>query len=302
MNLLTHKNSHMKKYHIYLYTPFHKNSKFIPHLLEHVLLQRPEEGISWFLEDNEIIWKSRAFFTEYIVTCDESELSSLIARLRTKPKRECISSEYPVIRDELNRKTYHAILYEKIWKKLISEKFNNNNIVKLNFKDIYWYHEEYYINWDIIVLERDMKAMDSKVDSELNYKDVIKISLQWIKERVYIWDISLLQFFHSLYLSEFYNSYLYYHYRVNLKKYSWDTTTFYFYDSFVCLSVPSELESILKDISPDFTLKWKAYMKKKLKKNVNDFFNSMNWAMMAKYWYTLSIKSKMELIDLVSGH
>ncbi|EKE29814.1 MAG: hypothetical protein ACD_2C00092G0007 [uncultured bacterium (gcode 4)] len=289
----------MKKYHIYVYTPFHKNSKFIPHLLEHVLLQWPRDDLSWFLKSNDIIWKSRAFFTEYIIRCEKEELSEIISKLRISPEKKLISAEYPVIKDELNRKTYHAILYEKIWKKLISEKFNNNNLGKLNFNDLYEYFEKYYINWNIIILEDDIKfkELEKGYDSEPKRTEVI--NLQWFRECVYIWEMSLEQFFHALYLSEFYNSYLNYHYRTNIKKYSWDTTTFYFYDEFVCLSVPSELENTINLITAEFKTNWKIYMKNKLKNDDNEFLTSMDGAMMVKYGHTLSMDAKMRMIELL---
>ena len=191
-------------------TPWINDNKYIPHILEHCILQ--SNNINDFINIQIPIYASTAtWYTEF--EFDKKHLNSLLQKLETPIKKESFSLEQKIIKKELKQASFGQKLYidtlRKIsWnKKLISNSIQN----WIKFEDILKYQKKYYKKENMILVNDKNELINIgwmeksiildpkiKLESEIKYKNT---KFQWENyDNIYTeyktpYDIIILDFF-----------------------------------------------------------------------------------------------------------
>jgi hypothetical protein len=170
---------------IYLYTPPHQLSTYIPHLIEHAVLWGIASGKEYF-KNLKYTAENYTYYTCFIIdVADEQELSEFWDRITQPLSKKVIKYEKEVLRQELHYPQYTQRLIDRIWKKLFWKNFQYSRVSKSTYSAINQYHSNYYQIDKMIVAERDLVSQEIKA-SIISYSAPFDIFLQWEKERVSI--------------------------------------------------------------------------------------------------------------------
>ena len=139
--------------HAYIKTPFYRNSKYIPHLLEHCVNSRGNLNSNDFFS---YVYQSDAdtfsWYTHFSFS-DKISIEVFISWLQKDLDAGLIEYEKQILKDELKDVNFAQELFEKIWKRLHWIDFNNNHISRVSTIEIVDYHKKYYKSAEIIICD-----------------------------------------------------------------------------------------------------------------------------------------------------
>lgn len=142
---------------ILLKTPFVNNNKYLPHLLEHCLLSPKnfqESHHYW-----EIDASVRTWYTEY--EYDEDFPEKFLEILCRVPSKEQFLLEEKIIKKELRWVSFWQKYFEKILQKIYNAKTKVNTAISLSYQDLLNYHKKYYVQENMILIDRDWELIRS---------------------------------------------------------------------------------------------------------------------------------------------
>jgi hypothetical protein len=285
-------------------TPWINDNKYIPHILEHCILQ--SNNINDFINIQIPIYASTAtWYTEF--EFDKKHLNSLLQKLETPIKKESFSLEQKIIKKELKQASFGQKLYidtlRKIsWnKKLISNSIQN----WIKFEDILKYQKKYYKKENMILVDDKNELINIgwmeksiildpkiKLESEIKYKNT---KFQWENyDNIYTeyktpYDIIILDFF-----CDFINDYTYY---IDTKrwKYWYDYSDISITDKYMILNFDKWY--LPKKINNEFF----EYYKKTYINDIKEWENRTYIPIIALFtWYYVSKKQHAKFIENIN--
>ena len=139
---------------LYIKTPFLKNNKFIPHLLEHCALQSrdPSEYLKYSISTNASTRTGFTYFEREDIPAQE-----FFDYLRMPLKEEIFNQELLAIGRELEKPSFWQRVYEKILNQISSKKIITNKIQKVSFTQLQDYHNKRYQEEYTLLIEKDWK-------------------------------------------------------------------------------------------------------------------------------------------------
>jgi len=283
-------------YNIYIKTPLVNNSIHIPHLVEHSLFWKVNDIKDFFsLEEKSMSTYPYYTLIKLFEDWDEN-LKRFLIKIKEKLSKENIIFEKKIIAEENTDISYYQLLIEKIWKKLYWEQFNYNKTNKVKYIDVINYHQNFYTDENIFIVEKNKNFKNIDLNSEENKKFKLKnsfeIKIRWEKENVFIFENNLLNWFLITLFDNLIDNYLTFNlYHKKWKYYYWESD-FWFFNDFVYISIWKEFK-YLKWIDKIFI---KNYIEYKLRKFKKDIFIDFDWVSLVKFGYTLSDNSKKEII------
>ena len=286
---------------LYIKTPRPNDNKYIPHLLEHCILQT--ENITDFINIQIPIYASTAtWYTEF--EFDKKYLSLLLEKLNKPISKKDFELHEKIIKKELKwvsfwQKVYIDTLRKVSWNKnLISNSVHN----WINFEDILKYQKKYYRFENMILVDDENELTkfwwmeetvkfdpEIKLESEIKY---IQTKFQWeyfdniFAEYKTPYDILLLDFF-----VDFINDFTYY-IDTNKWKYRQDYSDISITDKYMILNFDKWY--LPKKISNEFL----DYYKEAYIKDINEWKNRTHIPIIALFtWYYISKKQQAKFIE-----
>lgn len=261
---------------LYIKTPRPKYNKYIPHLLEHCVLQ--SNNIKNFFDTQLPIYASTAsWYTEF--EFDEEYLQPLQEKFKIKISQETFQLQSKIIKQELNWASFWQKVYIDTYKKISWNKNLISNKIEnwVTLKDIHEYQKKYYQPENIILADDNNEIIKFwwiekalKIDPIIELKSEIKYKqtkFQWdIYDNIYTkydtpYDVLLLDFFYDLI-----NDYNYY--KTEKKwKYRYDSSDISLTDEYIILNF--EQKYLPKKIEKNFFENYKVYYKRWIEKCKN---------------------------------
>gem|GEM_PF-3172593 len=222
--------------YIYIKTPLYKNSKFVPHLVEHLINLKTEISPSHyfsFLKDAEMT--VTATYT-LIDLPKEQDAMIYLEKLLEPLCTDLIPSETKAICEENTRNNYTQKLFEKIGKQLYEKDFRTNSCLpKASKKEILEYHQKYYTKDNIIVYDDEYRIIYSQYQFvDERQKGVLPRKRFQVKVRGYTNFVSSeprthwQQYYFFFFVQELLDAYFGYTYRFQKKRYYYDIEAFFF--------------------------------------------------------------------------
>ena len=173
---------------LFIRTPWPNNNKYVPHLLEHCILQT--NNINDFINIQIPIYASTAtWYTEF--EFDKKHLNTLLQKIKTPVNKESFNLEQRIIKKELNWASFWQKVYIDTLRKISWNKnLVSNSIEKwIKFEKILKYQKKYYIKENIILADDKNELINFwwmektiKFDPEIKQESIIKYKLtkfQW---------------------------------------------------------------------------------------------------------------------------
>ncbi|HMY80280.1 MAG TPA: hypothetical protein PK048_00360 [Candidatus Absconditabacterales bacterium] len=182
---------------IYVKTPRYYYSKFIPHIVEHCVLGKPQTRDDFFAIHAECECIVRSNYTVFQLPYFHDQ-SLILTQLQQPMASEYILSEMKILKDELRSTTFKQRLFERYGKKYIHQSFNNNRYEKVSLSDIISYKEQWY-KLDNMVITDDNDTIlfvgsnmgTHHIDLTIPYQPSIQIKTFVCEgSRYYVWEIS----------------------------------------------------------------------------------------------------------------
>lgn len=287
-------------YNIYIKTPLVNNSIHIPHLVEHSLfwkIKTPEDFFS--LEEKSM--STHSYYTLLKLFEDwDDKLEKFLKKIKCKLSKENILFEKKIIAEENTDISFYQLLIEKIWKKLYWDDFNYNKSNNVKYNDVIEYHQKHYIDENIFVVEKNKNFKDIILNKEsFKLKEKFELKIRWEKEIVFIFKNDLFNSFLITLFNNLFDNFLSFElYHKKWKYYYWECDSWFFND-FTYISIWKDDLKCLKKLDNEFI---KNYIEFKLKKFKKDMFIDFDWASLVKFWYTLSDKSKKNIISKLEDY
>jgi len=285
-------------------TPWPNNNKYIPHILEHCILQT--DSINDFINIQIPIYASTAtWYTEF--EFDKEYLNTLLKKLETPINKESFKLEEKIIKKELKwasfwQKVYIDTLRKISWnKKLVSN--STENWIKL--EDVLKYRKKYYKKENMILTDDKNELIDFwwmektlKFDPEIKQESIIKYKqtkFQWetfdniFTEYKTPYDILILDF-----ILDFINDYKYY-IDTSKWKYRHDYSDISITDKYMILNFDKWY--LPKQINNEFF----EYYKKAYINNIKGWKNRTYMPIIALFtWYYISKKQHVKFIENIN--
>lgn len=286
---------------LFIKTPRPDDNKYIPHLLEHCVLQA--NNVKDFIDIQIPIYASTAtWYTEF--EFEKAKLKALLEKLNTPITHDTFNLQQKIIQKELKWSSFWQKAYIDSLRKISwNRKLNSNSVAKwINFKDIVNYQKKYYThNNMILVNEQDEIAKfwwiensikfdpEIKLESEIKYKNT---KFQWENyDNIYTeyktpYDIIILDFF-----CDFINDYTYY---IDTKrwKYWYDYSDISITDKYMILNFDKWY--LPKKINNEFF----EYYKKTYINDIKEWENRTYIPIIALFtWYYVSKKQHAKFIE-----
>lgn len=289
---------------LFIKTPWPNNNKYIPHLLEHCILQT--DNINDFINIQIQIYASTAtWYTEF--EFDNKYLDILLEKLNTPISKNNFKLNEKIIKKELKwasywQKVYIDTLRKISWnKKLISN--STENWIKL--EDICKYRKKYYKKENMILVDDKNELINFwwmektiKFDPEIKQESTTKYKqtkFQWeIFDNIFTeyetpYDILILDFF-----LDFINDYRYY-IDTNKWKYWHDYSDISITDKYMILKFDKWY--LPKQINNEFF----NYYKETYIKDIKEWKNRTYIPVIALFtWYYISKKQHAKFIENIN--
>lgn len=181
---------------IFVHTPFYKNSKYIPHLLEHTIYG-PIKDIDHFYDFYcESDAYTRWFSTMYCLPGLEDP-KVIINRFDKDIDLDLLERERKVLNHELSNFDDKQYLYQKYARKYFDKKFDNNGVQDCSIEEIISYKNNYYRSSNYIMtddLEQNILYLWSNYSSQVDkslidkpYKPtIVKNTIIWQDKQLYV--------------------------------------------------------------------------------------------------------------------
>ena len=139
---------------LYIKTPFVKNNKFIPHLLEHCALQSrdPSEYLKYSISTNASTRTGFSCFEREDIPAQE-----FFDYLRMPLKEEIFNQELLAISKELENPSLWQRVYEKTLNQISPKKIITNKIQKVSLTQLQDYHNKRYQEEHALLIDKDWK-------------------------------------------------------------------------------------------------------------------------------------------------
>jgi hypothetical protein len=279
-------------YHIYIYTPLHQLSTYIPHLIEHTVLWGIANGKEYF-KSLKYTAENYTYYTCFTINvADEQEFSEFCDCITQPLSKKVIKYEREVLKQELHYPQYTQRLIDRIWKKLFWKNFQYSRVSKSTYSAINKYHSNYYQIDNMIVAERDLVSQEIKA-SIISYSDSFDISLQWEKERVFTTTHSVIWLFINEMLQKLFDDYLNFSTRYIGWKYHTSEVIAWEFDEYIFLAINTADVVYISQISEDFI---SAFIINELFCFSNSAYLDIDGSTMLKYGYCIDENSKREII------
>ncbi len=256
---------------ILIKTPLYKNSKYIPHLVEHSIFHNTNQNFKTYLNlQYPISAVTETGYTEFSLPKTIDAENFLKNNILQEIVLQTVKTEKKIISDENRDTSYRQDLLIKIWQKLYNKNFSLSRWYNTNFKEISWYRNKYYKNWNIIICDdnyNQITLFQQQIKTE-NLKSIetnFQISLNYEKYNIYsksFWsrkDFYLMKFIETLI-----SIYLARDNTINQHNYFYEDEWFFIIDEYLALSLPDKTKI---NITQDMIKQSKQYFKKAIKNN-----------------------------------
>ncbi|PID86264.1 hypothetical protein CSB08_01220 [Candidatus Gracilibacteria bacterium] len=279
-------------YNIFIKTPLYKNSNYIAHIIEHCAIPKsnnPKEYFKNYIFSGE----NYIYYTNFFVnTKSEKILNNFIKNLIKPIDKKTIEYEKKVIKDELVSLNYEKKVINKIGKKIYNNEIKYSQVTRIGYKEIQNYHKKYYNLNNILVLEKSKIEKDIKIGN-YKFKKVFDLKSKEGKEKVFLLNFEIQNFFITNFIAEVLEDYLYYYNRHKLGIYYSNKIFVGEFENIIFLSVSkTDIEKFL-EIPKDFI---KNFIKYKMENFGKIDFTELDGVSMIKFGYTISDFSKKEIL------
>lgn len=289
---------------LFIRTPWPNNNKYVPHLLEHCILQT--NNINDFINIQIPIYATTAiWYTEF--EFDKKHLNTLLQKIKTPVNKESFNLEQRIIKKELNWASFWQKVYIDTLKKISWNKnLVSNSIEKwIKFEYVIMYQKKYYKKENMILVDDKNELINFwlmektiKFDPEIKQESIIKYKLtkfQWeafdniFTEYKTPYDILILDF-----LLDLINDYTYY-IDTNKWKYRQDYSDISITDKYIILNF--EKWYLPKQINKEFF----KYYKETYIKDIKEWKNRNYIPIIALFtWYYISKKQHAKFIENIN--
>ena len=285
-------------YNIYIKTPLYKNSNYISHLIEHLILSNTKDSDTYF-QNKKFSGNSYTYYIQFkLDTTDIDTVKNFIKYNILNPDFDNLKYEQQVLKDELSNKKHFNELIHKIWKKLYSPNFKYSKVQQLSKKEIMEYHKNNFVEKNMVILPDDYTTKQIKLWS-FQVKNTFQINNLWNKEKVFVFDYTAENVFVVDILSSLFDDYIFFKERYINWKYYFNDTISWEFDDFCFLSIDNSYINKIKNISYEFI---KSFVQYKLEKFDKDDFCDIHWPLQLQYGYTLSEKSQQAIIKNIEKY
>lgn len=267
---------------IFIKTELYKNSKYLPHLLEHCI---------WDAKNPENYFKtiSKNFltcFNDYIlIETVEKNIEKIKEIIFKIPDKNKINFEKKVLKDELTETYFKKKIENKIWKILFWKDLNLIKNQKVSFEEVLDYHKKKFKKENIIFTTDDFEILEDnfifeeKFSKKLDFKEKsFYLKVDKIPCFVYVKKFeNYLDYFLFFFLEYFYENLFSYQIRFQewFYFYEHDFYSFRLYDTNIFFITCENL-----DFEEEFFIQSKKYFLEYLKEN----FKKANIICKMIYW------------------
>lgn len=236
--------------YVFIKTPLYKNSKYLPHLVEHCILtnnQQYSEYISTMYDNR---WVTFCGYTKFYIPSQSKD--TILQKLQNPITRETIEQERKIIKDELSYTSNTYDIFEKIGKKLYGKTFKNNDVSKVTYTEIKTYHKKWYTSENIIICDDNYNIISSPTklakQSTKNLIQSFTIKQDTTKYQVFSTKfLSFKDFYTFKFLEILVNSKLNYHFSQKDPKSSFEVELFDILEEYLVLAIPQTINISITD-------------------------------------------------------
>lgn len=280
-------------FHIFLKTPLYKNSNFVPHLIEHLVLSDINSSSKYFQNKNRF-WENYLYYTNFFLeTKSKTELNNFLEKICSPLDKNKISYEKKVLFDELSETKYIKKLINKLIKKYFDIKIKYSKVQKVSNKEVFDYHNKYYKKENFIILETD-KVEKKFLDEEFVVKDFFDLKIENTKEKIFLFDFSVQNIFITNFLQELFEEYICYVDRYFSGKYYSNEVFLWEFEEIIFMSISEKDFWKILEIPNDFI---KNFIKYKLNNFKKIDFSENDGISMLRFWYTFSDNDKKKILN-----
>lgn len=285
-------------YHIYLLTPPSQSSTYLPHLIEHCVLWGIRDGKEYF-EALQSSAESYTYYTCFTLDCETAqELDNFCDRICKNIPDNIIRYEAAVLKKEIAYPHYFGLLISKIGKHLYGPQYKYTETGRLSRQVLREYHAKFYQKQKFIVLERDNILHDIPLEWYC-YHESFEVVIRWAREHVFVWDYNPEGLLVNELLQNLFDHYIEYAARYTTGEYFSNDTLAGEFEDRIFLSVDTKNNPLLRSIPTDFIA---AFVASELARSDNSRYRDIDGPLMLKYGYTLSEKTKKEIIVGIGGY
>lgn len=144
---------------LYIKTPFVKDNKFIPHIVEHCVNYQPDfaEFLKYHQETEAWTSTGYSWFER-----DDIAIEEFFSELKKPIVPAVFEREMKAISKELKSPPYGKKVYEKILSGIAGRKIRTNKIQEIWLETVQNYHQKYYVAENSILVDRDNRIIRSR--------------------------------------------------------------------------------------------------------------------------------------------
>lgn len=231
--------------YIFIKTPLLKNSKHVPHLIEHCILSNNKSYDEYLSDSYDARWVTFCWYTKFYIPSKQKD--KFFKRLQLPISRETILQEREIIKDELQYTNDTLDLFEKIGKKLYGKSFKNNDVSKTTYTEIKTYYKKRYIPKNMIICDDNYNIISwNTIKTSQSKKNLIQshtIKHDTTKYLVFSTKfLSFKDFYTFKFMEIFINSKLNYYFSQKEPKSSFEWELFDILEEYLVLAIPQTIK------------------------------------------------------------
>lgn len=261
-------------YHIFIKTPPYQKTNYMPHLLEHCVvnnfLDNEKNFITYF---NSITAYTTSRYTQY--SCDTKKCITLLSKHLLAPiPQKRVDHEVQRIHEEYSETTYQKRLFEKLQKTLDPESWSILKKHSVSKKSLWEYQNTYYNtyiltddNYNIVFSNVSVKEKNRKKTTTSdkvhfqNYKYKLNnITFQWRKNTVLYHNYNNAS---DIYIGDFIatllRAWIDFHAANITPQYHLENIGFFKTEKHIIITIPTEYIETIKSLSQSFFDEYKAH-------------------------------------------